>query len=175
MTTPPTTPAKGPFFVIGPDQGRSHWMPDPGLGYTTTIVCPWDFPMLSYSMGIQTLLPGEILPEHYHDRHEELFYIFEGEGSATIDGKPFRVGKGMTLFFGRNISHTLTNDGARPMTWVWVFNPPGLEHVLSGIGAERTPGQERPARVPRNPEPSPVVSVVTKRGRPPAAIGGGHD
>jgi mannose-6-phosphate isomerase-like protein (cupin superfamily) len=163
--TPALCQSKGPLLVIPPEKSHSHWMPDAG-GYTNIIVSPWDHPMLGYTMGTQRLEPGEVVPEHYHDRHEELFYIFEGSGVGTLDGKPFEFGPGYTLFFGRNISHTITNTGTGPLTWVWVFNPPGLEHVLSGVGTPRAHGAPRPAIVERPAQVDPVVRVVTKRGRP---------
>lgn len=158
-------PAKGPLFVRRRGEAASHWMPDDG-GWTETIISPAEFPMLNYAMGIQQLAPGETVPEHYHDRHEELFYVYEGRGRATLDGQEFEVGAGDTLFFGRNISHTLTNTGDGPMSWVWIFNPPGLEFVLAGVGTPRSPGQQRPAHVPRPEVLDPLVRVVTKRGRP---------
>lgn len=163
----PLNASKGPLLVIPPDVGHSHWMPDNG-GYTTTIITPWDHPMLGYSMGIQRLEPGEAVPEHHHDRHEELFYVFEGEGSALLDGQSYRFGSGYTLFFGRNVSHSITNDGKGPLTWVWVFNPPGLEHVLAGVGTPRNPGEVRPAAVSRPSDVGPLVTYFTKRGRPTA-------
>src|SRR3954464_5971689 len=111
MSTSGTSPvysAKGPLLVIPPEQAHSHWMPDNG-GYTNIIVSPWDHPMVSYTMGTQRLMPGEVVPEHHHDRHEELFYVFSGSGEAVLDGNPYRFGAGHTLFFGRNISHSITN------------------------------------------------------------------
>lgn len=164
----PTPAFKGPIFVIPPEQGRSHWMPDDG-GFTTTIVSPWDHPMLSYTMGIQCLQPGQVLPEHYHDRAEELFYIVEGSGSALLDGVSHRVGRGHTLFVGRNISHSIRNDGDGVLYWVWIFNPPGLEHVLAGVGTPRSPGEARPETVARPQEVGELVLHFTKRGRPSGA------
>jgi quercetin dioxygenase-like cupin family protein len=156
---------KGPLFVIGPNQSRSHWLPDGG-GYTDTIVSPVDHPMLGYTMGTQELAPGETVPEHFHDRHEELFYVFEGHGNAVLDGKPHEFGTGYTLFFGRNISHSITNTGKGVLKWVWVFNPPGLELVLAGIGTKRIHGEARPTNVVRPEWIDPALRVVTRRGRP---------
>ena len=79
----PLNASKGPLLVIPPDVGHSHWMPDNG-GYTTTIITPWDHPMLGYSMGIQRLEPGEAVPEHHHDQRGE---------PGDVDGPvPVRLG-----------------------------------------------------------------------------------
>lgn len=164
---------KGPRFVIAAGDGRSNWMPDPAKGYANTIISPLDYPMLSYSMGTQCMEPGEVLPEHYHERHEELFYILRGRAKAFVDGVEYPISPGMTLFFGRNVAHGLVNDGEEQLAWVWIFNPPGLENVLAGVGMERVPDQPRPASVPRPADPGPLVRAVTKLGRPglPAAEG----
>ena len=122
--------------------------------------------MLGYTIGTQQLAPGEVVLEHFHDRHEELFYVFEGSGSAVLDGKPYRVQAGYTLFFGRNVSHSITNTGTTPLSWVWVSNPPGLELVLAAIGTRRIHGEARPISVPRPDSIDPVARVVTRRGRP---------
>lgn len=158
--------AKGPIFVIPPEQGHSHWMPENG-GHTTIIISPWDHPMLSYTMGVQCLQPGQVLPEHYHDRNEELFYFIDGRGTALLDGVPHHVGKGHTMFVGRNVAHTIRNEGDTPLFWAWLFNPPGLEHVLAGLGTPRQPGQPRPQEVMRPQDVGELVLHFTKRGRPP--------
>ncbi len=165
MSDLPIFSQKGPLLVLPPETGHSHWMPDQG-GFTTTIVSPCDYPTLGYSMGIQRLEVGETVPEHYHDRHEELFYITQGSGRAILGGAEHRFAEGYTLLFGRNVSHQIFNDGDKPLVWVWIFNPPGLEHVLAGVGTPRAPGQKRPAEVPRPTEVSPLVQCITKRGRP---------
>jgi mannose-6-phosphate isomerase-like protein (cupin superfamily) len=156
---------KGELLIIPPEHGRSYWMPDNG-GHANIIVSPTDYPMLGYSMGTQQLAPGEIVPEHFHERHEEMFYVIEGTGCAVLDGNPYDVGAGHTMFFGRNIPHSISNTGSVPLTWVWVFNPPGLELVLAEIGTERVPGEPRPQIVSRPETISAIVSAVTKRGRP---------
>lgn len=160
---------KGALFIIPPEQGRSYWMPDNG-GLASIIVSPTDHPMLGYSMGTQQLAPGEGVPEHFHPRHEELFYVIEGVGCAVLDGKPHDVSAGHTLFFGRNIPHAITNTGSGPLTWVWVFNPPGLELVLAEIGTKRVHGEPRPQVVSRPATVSAIVRAVTTRGRPSSAV-----
>jgi quercetin dioxygenase-like cupin family protein len=158
-----SNPVKGPSYVIAPDSSRSYWMPEPAKGFCSVIISPSDFPMVQYEMGVQQFEPGEELPEHHHDLHDELMYIMEGSGLATLDGIEHRLEKGATLFVGRNVVHGFLNDGAKPLVWLWIMNPPGLAHVLHAVGAPRRPGEPRPEQVLRPTEPNPLVRHISKR------------
>ncbi len=114
-------PTNGPMLVIPHDTSRSHWMPDPARGFCTAIVSPSDLPMIHNKMGVQQFEPGEALPERYHDLHEELLCVIDGGGVARLDGTEYRLEKGATIFVGRNVAHSLVNDGATPLVWLWMM------------------------------------------------------
>jgi len=157
---------KGAAFVTHRDCGISHWMPDPAQGYTSVIVAPINSEVTAFSFGVQRLEPGEVLPEHFHLNHEELFYVYQGQGTVSLDGETQAIGPGSTVYSGRNTAHTFTNTGDEPLEFCWFFTPAGLEHVLAGVGQPRTPGAPRPDRVPPPNEPGPLVRHITTRGRP---------
>lgn len=81
---------------------------------------------------------------HAHDRSEEVLFVLEGEGSANVDGKTYRMTPHTTLYLGHNKTHTFTNDGTADLKWVWFFMPGGLEDFFEGIGRERHPEELAP-------------------------------
>ncbi len=166
MQPAPRAMKKGPAFVTHLDQGISHWMPDPAEGFTSVIVAPINSEVTAFSFGVQRLEPGEVLPEHFHRNHEELFYVYRGRGTVTLDGEVCAIGPGSTVFSGRNTAHTFTNTGEEPLEFCWFFTPAGLEHVLDNVGAPRTPGSPRPAAVPPPSQLGALARHITSRGRP---------
>lgn len=50
-------------------------------------------------------------PYHYHSNADNIYYILEGTGRATVDGKVFDVRGGDTLFIPANEPHDVSNTG----------------------------------------------------------------
>ena len=149
-----TEPAPGPFqqpshVVIGPEEGRSYWQPEPSRGYVSVNLTPDNMPYDTFSSGIQVLPPGCSVREHGHKQNHELIFIYEGTGYCTIDHDTYRLAPGTTVLFGRNCRHFLVNDGDVDMKLFWVFMPPGLEHWFHAIGRPRTPGEPMPEKFSR--------------------------
>jgi quercetin dioxygenase-like cupin family protein len=139
-------------------------MPDPSDGFTVIALSPLTHSITGFSLGTQRLEPGERLPEHHHPRHDELFFIWSGEGTAHLDGAAHRLAPGTALFAGRNVAHTFLNEGDTPLVFIWVFFPDGLEYVLDALGTRREPGTPRPVPCPRPTTPHPISSQITVRG-----------
>lgn len=152
-------PDKGPALVVGPDEGDSYWQPSPAVGYATTKISPYTFPGNFVTMGVQVLEPGAVLPEHAHQRNEEMKFIVRGHGRAVIDGVEHRVGPGSLAFTGRWVTHTYVNDGDEDMAILYVFSPPILEDLLSAMGRSRMPGDLPPA--PFDP-PADILELLAR-------------
>lgn len=85
-----------------PIEGEDH----PVHGDVTwhTLISADRTPSESLVLGIAHLQPGGWLGLHRHDPAE--FYLgLSGEGTATVDGKPFRVAAGIALFIPGNAEH----------------------------------------------------------------------
>ena len=140
-----TAPEFGRFHaVIGPDEGRSWWQPEPSRGYVQVALSPETTPYDGFSAGTQLLPPGCAVREHGHQANHELLFIAQGTGVCTIEGATYDVGPGHTILFGRYARHLLTNTGTTDMRIHWVFMPPALEHWFEAIGRPRTPGEAMP-------------------------------
>ena len=150
---------KGPKAVLGPEEGESYWQPEPANGYVTVKLSPFNFPSNMFSTGIQVIDEGCSLRQHGHQRNEEMLFVYEGHGTAFVDGERFPVEPGSLIFAGRWVKHGIVNEGKGQMKILWVFFPPGLETVLCALGQPRKPGELRPSNVTR---PSNVQEILAK-------------
>jgi quercetin dioxygenase-like cupin family protein len=148
MNTPNTMSfdqAAGETRVVPEGAGRSWWQPVPANGHAEVILASNEIDSVhKFSMGRQLLPPGGRVRLHAHDRAEEVFYVLKGTGVAEIDGQPHHLSPGVALYFGHNRQHTISNDGAEDLQWLWFFLPGKLEDFFAAIGRERTPGEVAP-------------------------------
>jgi mannose-6-phosphate isomerase-like protein (cupin superfamily) len=50
--------------------------------------------------------------------------IVQGQGNATVDGNPRRVGPGDIILNPRGTLHGLRNDGNERLVWLVIQSPP---------------------------------------------------
>ena len=63
--------ARGPAFVVQPDEGESYWQPVPANGYAEVKVSPHNDPSIDdFSSGVQAIAAGGHVREHWHDAHD---------------------------------------------------------------------------------------------------------
>jgi len=112
-----------------------------------------------YSMGTQSIPPGCSLRSHAHQRNDEILFIYEGTGMATVDGKQYPVAPESTIFVGRFVEHVVENTGNSDLKFLWIIFPPGLEDVIAFMGRPRKPGEAPPDRFER---PADVGAVLDR-------------
>ena len=79
--------ARGPAFVVQPDEGESYWQPVPANGYAEVLVSKRDDPAIKdFSAGIQVIAPGSHIREHQHGTEQEILFFFEGTGKVLVNG-----------------------------------------------------------------------------------------
>lgn len=61
------------------------------------------------------LPPGTSIGVHRHGANEEIYLVLDGEGTMTLDGETFRVGKGDVVLNRSGGEHGLRNDGTAPL------------------------------------------------------------
>ncbi|MBL8698433.1 MAG: cupin domain-containing protein [Alphaproteobacteria bacterium] len=138
------TMKRGEAIVVQPDQMPSYWQPVPANGYSEIHITPEQTGTPTLSMGIQAIAPGCYIREHWHDRNEEVLHFLQGEGTAYVDGVPYPIKAGTTIYVGPWRKHKFVNEGKVDLKMLWVLTPPGLENFFAGIGRPRTPGQPAP-------------------------------
>ena len=151
---------KGDGFVLQPDEGESYWQPKPANGYMTIKVSPKNCSSNFSSMGVQVIAPGGYVREHWHSKHEEILFCFEGEGIFVVDGVEHKAVPGTTVFAGRWVKHKIINTGPGDFKMTWTYLPPGLHEFAEAIGRPRTAGEPAPEPFGR-PENTLAVEKAT--------------
>lgn len=135
---------KGPYIVVGPDEGEAHWQPLPSTGYIVSKITPYNSPYDTFSAGIQVLEPGRHVRQHAHERAHEMLFIYRGTGYAELDGERHELEEGSLILVGRAVQHVIYNTGDTQMKLLWMISPPGLEDWFSAIGRPKKPGEPMP-------------------------------
>jgi quercetin dioxygenase-like cupin family protein len=133
------------IHAVQPDEGESYWRPRPANGYVVVKVSPRRGGKDTLAMGIQVVPPGGFVPEHSHERQEEILFCFEGRGVVEVDGTPHAFVPGTTIYATPLLKHKIINTGTQDLKFTWTMSPPGLEDFFSAIGKTRQPGDPAPA------------------------------
>jgi len=144
-----STEAIRPSIVMQPDEGDHLWVFSkskdelgPG-GEFHIYVDPERHPEALASFAKFTLGIGGTLPEHKHDKTEEIAYFLAGEGLVRIyqNGEPVEilVRPGYVWYTPPGAWHSLKNMGKEPLTLVFATIPnekKGLLSFFRQIGAK---------------------------------------
>lgn len=141
--------------VVQPDQGKSFWQPVPANGHVELKVSQQDGP-IKFDSGIQAVAPGGYVREHAHDAHQEIIFVYQGSGTAVIEGEEFPMQPGTTLLLDPLCKHKFINTGSDEMRFFWTLLPGGLNDFFSAIGRERKLGEQAPTPFPR---PADVAAI----------------
>lgn len=75
-----------------------------------------------------TLPPGRLaMPLHRHEREAETTWVLEGTLCVQIDKRVRRLGPGESIVKPAGVFHTFWNEGARPVRFLEMITPGGLE------------------------------------------------
>ncbi len=81
----------------------------------------------------EDIAPGQAIPAHRHPDAEEIIFIRDGAGLATLAGRESAVEAGALVFMPRNTVFTMRNTGSEPLRIVAVFSRPGYELYMRDI------------------------------------------
>ncbi|MCX9084432.1 MAG: cupin domain-containing protein [Candidatus Methanoperedens sp.] len=65
-----------------------------------------------------SLEPGQVIPLHFHDDIEELYYILSGYGMMTIGDETKEIERYDVIYIPKTFPHTLNNSGNVPLRFV---------------------------------------------------------
>ncbi len=94
------------------------------------IVEPANSDTREFLMGTVEVPPGSSIPCHAHTGEEEIMFVYEGRGFATVDGEEYRVSKGSVVHTPPGCEHGFTNTGTENLSIAFFYSPPGIEKVL---------------------------------------------
>ena len=65
--------------------------------------------ILAHSENLMTVYmefdEGALADEHFHDNHEQITYIIDGEFEFTVNGEKYSCKSGDSLHFAKNMTH----------------------------------------------------------------------
>lgn len=113
----------------------------------------------SFSLWVDTPLPGYGPPLHVHHREDEAFLVLEGDivfsdGERRIEAKP-----GTWVWVPRGTPHAFKNVGSSSAKMVVVATPAGVEGFFLEAGQ---PAEDR--TTPPPPDPERIVEVAARYG-----------
>jgi quercetin dioxygenase-like cupin family protein len=78
----------------------------------------------SLDMFKMTVQPNAKVPApHYHERWDEVVYGLTGTLTWTVEGTPFRIGRGQSKFIKRGEAHGFKNESQEPAACLSIMTP----------------------------------------------------
>lgn len=73
--------------------------------------------------GVILLLPGQKLGGHYHEQVEETFYVLQGQGIFTVNGRDYPAREGDAFRMESEDRHDIRNESNQPLKLVFIKCP----------------------------------------------------
>jgi quercetin dioxygenase-like cupin family protein len=108
----------------------SYWM----AGDRVTVLLGGDRTAGQYAVVVIYTVPGAGPPPHIHHDCSEMFYMIEGELTATIDGEAHLLRAGACAHIPKGAVHNFKNTGSVPARHLVVITPAGLEGFFLAAG-----------------------------------------
>jgi mannose-6-phosphate isomerase-like protein (cupin superfamily) len=89
------------------------------------------------SGGSVDIPAGSELPYHAHEKEEEMMFIYEGRGTAVIEGESFPLEPETMVFVPPGIKHTFKNTGKGPLRFTFFYAPPGPEQNIRILASKK--------------------------------------
>lgn len=123
--------------VIGPGDGKRLELPIPG---SAVVFKAWGTrPAGNHDLAEFILDPGFPGPQpHVHRKHEELFYVLEGELEYLVGDEGRLLGPGSFIHIPPGTVHDFRNSGSLRARCLMVSSPAGLDRYfedMAGLGA----------------------------------------
>ena len=127
------TEARG--TVLRATEGEVLVLRRPGGGRVTVKVDPVNTGSSRVAMGTQLMPVGYRIPDHRHQSQDEILFVYQGRGTATLGERQVALEPGTTIYVPEGVWHGVVNDSDEPAEIIWVVAPPGLERFFRDMGA----------------------------------------
>ena len=76
------------------------------------------------AMGVNETYPGGMVPEHAHDKEEEVMFFVSGTGKFVSEGtKEIPLEPGVCIYNPPGKPHKIINTGDEILRFVWIYSP----------------------------------------------------
>ena len=86
------------------------------------------------SLGTQLVPPGVGIPRHVHAYWDEVIYVLDGSGFATLEDVQVAIEKGDTIFVPKGTWHGFENPDT-DLFILWAATPTGQEEFFRAISS----------------------------------------
>jgi len=75
------------------------------------------------AMGVNETNVGSCVPEHKHEKEEEVMYFFQGKGKFVTSDEEIPIEPGVCIYNPPGEYHSIVNTGDEPLKFVWIYSP----------------------------------------------------
>jgi mannose-6-phosphate isomerase-like protein (cupin superfamily) len=90
-----------------------------------------------FTMGAQTIAPGNEVPLHKH-HEEEILFVYAGTGRITVAGVVHEVGPETAVLVPSATPHRIENTGPEDLRMTFTLSPAGYEKVFRDMARTQT-------------------------------------
>lgn len=142
---------------VGPEDGTA--LPNP-IGGRMLIKLRDEDTAGAYSIHDNVIPPGSPGPRpHLHRRHEEAFFVVEGELTVRVGPRTITAPAGSFVVIPRGVVHQPSNPTAQPTRVLLIFSPAGMDSFFAETAARRMPLQA----VPTDPAVLDALAAFTEK------------
>jgi len=80
------------------------------------------------AMGVNETYPGGMVPEHKHEKEEEVMFFLAGRGTFVTEDREIPLEPGVCIYNPPGKTHKIINTGDEVLRFVWIYSPPLASH-----------------------------------------------
>jgi len=110
--------------------------------YSKMLVNPDNSSTRYFDFRLSLYQPKSHVENHVHEYAEHVYYILQGRGLITLDGKAYVVGAHEAIFIPPGVVHSLSNTGLENLLFIVVTVPAGELSRSERLESEHTAVQQ---------------------------------
>jgi len=75
------------------------------------------------AMGVNETPPGSMVPEHKHEKEEEVMFFIQGKGEFVTQDETIQLKPGICVYNPPGGLHKIVNTGDEILKFVWIYSP----------------------------------------------------
>jgi mannose-6-phosphate isomerase-like protein (cupin superfamily) len=80
------------------------------------------------AMGVNETYPGGMVPEHKHEKEEEVMFFLAGRGTFVTEDREIPLEPGVCVYNPPGKTHKILNTGSEVLRFVWIYAPQLPQH-----------------------------------------------
>lgn len=82
------------------------------------------------SMGVNETYPGGMVPDHVHEKEEEVMLFLAGRGMLITEEEQISLEPGVAVYNPPGVKHRIVNTGDEVLRFVWIYSPQLPSHRI---------------------------------------------